>query len=171
MLPATPALIRSKVTDIVGLDQRATVVAIAASPVWPHDERLPLTGDRVAVVRPCASVLAAHDALSRVAELADAEVLVLLTDRDSGELGDGITARPTGQRAVGVPGTKADLKGWPLILSSKIQVRSAVQAANSLRSAATDRPSAVVGRCGGNWSPKHLALTERPASASVICDR
>ncbi len=57
-LIATPALIRSKIADIVSLDQHAKVIAISASPVWPHDERLTLPGDRVAVVRPCASVLA-----------------------------------------------------------------------------------------------------------------
>lgn len=97
-LIATPALIRSKVADIVSLDQHAKVIAISASPVWPHDERLTLPGDRVAVVRPCASVLAAHDELSRAGDLTDTDVLVLLTDRTGADLGDGITARLTGQR-------------------------------------------------------------------------
>src|SRR5262249_37764195 len=76
----------------------ARVVAIAASPVWPHDERVALAGDRVAVVRPCVSVLAVHDQLSQADEVADTEVLVLLTDRDNRDLGESVTARLAGQK-------------------------------------------------------------------------
>lgn len=97
-LLATPALVRSKVASILSTAQYARVIAIAARPVWAHDERISLPGDRVAVVRPCESVLAVHDELSRADDLADVGVLVLLTDRDSRDLGEGITARLTGQK-------------------------------------------------------------------------
>ena len=70
-LLATPALVRSKVASILSAAQHARVIAIAARPVWAHDERVSLPGDRVAVVRPCVSVLAVHDELSRADDLAD----------------------------------------------------------------------------------------------------
>jgi hypothetical protein len=97
-LLATPALVRSKVASILGVAQHARVIAISASPVWTHEERVALPGDRIAVVRRCVSALAVHDQLSRVDELAEDEVLVLLTDADSRDLGEGVTARLAGQK-------------------------------------------------------------------------
>jgi hypothetical protein len=97
-LLATPALVRSKVASILSAAQQARIIAISAKPVWAHDERISLPGDRVAVVRPCVSALAVYDELSRADDLADADVLVLLTDRDSRDLGEGATARLTGQK-------------------------------------------------------------------------
>lgn len=101
-LVATPALVRSRVAGILELARDARVVAIAASPVWPHDERVELAADRVAVVRPCISALAVRDQLSQVSRLADTDVLVLLTDRDSRDLGESITARLAGQKVFGL---------------------------------------------------------------------
>lgn len=98
MLLATPALVRSKVADILKAAQRVRVVAISARPVWAHDERLSLPGDRAAVVRPCVSALAVHDELSRAGDLTGGDVLVLLIDRDSRDLGEDVTARLTGQK-------------------------------------------------------------------------
>jgi hypothetical protein len=97
-LLATPALLRSKVASILSVAQHARVVAISASPVWAHEERIALPGDRTAVVRPCVSALAVHDQLSRAGELTDSDVLVLLTETDSRDLGEGITARLAGQK-------------------------------------------------------------------------
>ena len=97
-LLATPALVRTKVADILSAAQRVRVVAISARPVWAHDERLSLPGDRAAVVRPCVSALAVHDELSRAGDLTGGDVLVLLTDRDSRDLGEDVTARLTGQK-------------------------------------------------------------------------
>jgi hypothetical protein len=90
-LLATPALVRAKASDVLSRLPGARVIALAASPVWTHEEHVSLPGDRVAVVRPCVSELAIHDQLSRVRELADGEVLVLLTDTTN--LGDSITSR------------------------------------------------------------------------------
>ena len=97
-LLATPALVRSKVASILGAVRHARVIAIAAKPVWTHNELVSLPGDRVAVVRPCVSVLAVYDELSRADDLAETDVLVLLTDRDSRDLGEGVAARLTGQK-------------------------------------------------------------------------
>lgn len=97
-LLATPALVRSKVASILGATRHARIIALSAKPVWAHDERVNLPGDRVAVVRPCVSALAVHDELSHADDLVDADLLILLTDRDSGDLGEGITARLTGQK-------------------------------------------------------------------------
>jgi hypothetical protein len=95
-LLATPALVRAKVGDVLSRLPDARVIALAGSPVWSHEERVPLAGDRVAVVRPCVSELAIRDQLTRVRELADGEVLVLLTSTT--ELGDSITSRLARQR-------------------------------------------------------------------------
>jgi hypothetical protein len=95
-LLATPALVRAKAGEVLNRLPDDRVIALAASPVWTHEERVPLPGDRVAVVRPCVSVLAVHDQLTRVRELADGEVLVLLTD--IADLGDSITSRLARQR-------------------------------------------------------------------------
>ena len=97
-LLATPALVRSKVADILSAAQHARVIAISARPVWAHDERLSLPGDRAALIRPCVSALAVHDELSRAGDLTDGDVLVLLTDRDSRDLGEDVTARLTAQK-------------------------------------------------------------------------
>ena len=101
-LVATPALVRSRVAGILELAPEARVVALAASPVWPHDQQVTLAGDRVAVVRPCVSALAVHDQLSQAGLLGDTEVLVLLTDRDTRDLGESITARLAGQKVFGL---------------------------------------------------------------------
>ncbi len=90
-LLATPALVRAKAGDVLSRVPDAQVIALAASPVWTHEERVALPGDRVAVVRRCVSELAVRDQLIRVRELADGEVLVLLTEIT--DLGDSIIAR------------------------------------------------------------------------------
>jgi hypothetical protein len=90
-LLATPALVRAKVGDVLGRLPDARVIALAASPVWTHGERMVVPGDRVAVIRPCESELAVRDQLTRMGQLADGEVLVLLTETT--DLGDSITSR------------------------------------------------------------------------------
>jgi hypothetical protein len=90
-LLATPSLVRAKVGDVLSGLPDARVIALAASPIWNHDERMTLPGDRIAVVRACKSELAVRDQLTRLRELADGEMLVLLTDVT--DLGDSITSR------------------------------------------------------------------------------
>jgi hypothetical protein len=90
-LLATPALVRAKVGNVLSRLSDARVIALAASPVWTHEERVALPGDRIAVIRPCVSELAVRDQLTRLRELTDGEVLVLLTDVT--DLADSITCR------------------------------------------------------------------------------
>ena len=97
-LLATPALVRSKVSDVLRLDSSARVVALLANPSWSYAQRVDLPGGRGAVVRPCVSTLAVRDALSTLEDLAPADVLVLLTESESAALGDSINARLAGQR-------------------------------------------------------------------------
>ena len=100
MLLATPTLVRSKIAEVLKADATARVVALLASPAWPHDERVDLPGGRVAVVRPCVSSLAVRDALSSLDQLPPADVLVLLTELETTALGDSISARLAGQRVL-----------------------------------------------------------------------
>lgn len=95
---AAPVLVRAKVAEVLRRDEKARVVALAAAPVWPHDERLELPGGRGVVVRPCVSTLAIRDELQQVDDLPAGEVLVLLTEYETGELGTSITARLAGQK-------------------------------------------------------------------------
>nr|WP_238361901.1 BREX-2 system phosphatase PglZ [Actinopolymorpha pittospori] len=97
---ATPALVRSKVTDVLQVDSSARVIALLASPSWTHEERVELSGGRTAVVRGCVSTLAVRDALDCLTDLSSTDILVLLTELESAELGDGIKARVAGQRVL-----------------------------------------------------------------------
>ena len=99
-LLATPQLVRAKVGELLRVDPALRVVALKADPVWTHDGEVDLPGGRRAVVRPCLSTLAVRDALTRLGELADRDVLVVLTDRDGTELGDSVTARLGGQKVL-----------------------------------------------------------------------
>ncbi|WP_322753662.1 BREX-2 system phosphatase PglZ [Frankia sp. Cas3] len=100
MLLATPVLVRAKVAEILRRDAEARVIALAAAPVWPHDERLAVSTGRAMIVRPCVSTLAIRDELQRVADLAPGDVLVLLTEHETSELGASVTARFTGQKVL-----------------------------------------------------------------------
>ncbi|SBW22824.1 bacteriophage resistance gene PglZ [Candidatus Protofrankia californiensis] len=97
---ATPVLVRAKVSEVLRRNAEAQVIALAATPVWPHDERLDVSTGRAMVVRPCVSTLAIRDELARVADLAPGDVLVLLTDQETSELGASITARFVGQKVL-----------------------------------------------------------------------
>ncbi|MFD2082893.1 PglZ domain-containing protein [Actinopolymorpha cephalotaxi] len=99
-LLATPALVRSKVVDVLKADNAARVVALLASPSWTHDERVELSNGRGAVVRPCVSTLAMRDALDQLDDLPSSDLLVLLTDQESAELGDSIRARIAGNKVL-----------------------------------------------------------------------
>jgi hypothetical protein len=97
---ATPALVRNKLVEVLRRDEDVRVVALAASPDWPYDEHLDLPAGRTAMVRPCVSTLAVRDQLVRVDKLPKGDVLVLLTDRDSHELGASITSRLAAQKVL-----------------------------------------------------------------------
>lgn len=76
------------------------VVALAATPSWTYPERLDLPGGGHAVVRPRVSTLATRDELSRLDELPDDDVLVLLTDEPDTELGASIKACLAGEKVL-----------------------------------------------------------------------
>lgn len=99
-LLATPALVRAKLTEVLRRAESVRVVALAASPDWPYDERMDLPAGRTAVIRPCVSTLAVRDQLSQLDELAAGELLVLLTDREGRDLGSSITARLAAQKVL-----------------------------------------------------------------------
>lgn len=99
-LLATPALVRSKVADVLRLDPSARVVALLASPSWTYEGQIELPGGRRAVVRGCVSPLAIREALASLDDVPGTDVLVLLTEQDSTTLGDSITARLAGHRVL-----------------------------------------------------------------------
>jgi hypothetical protein len=99
-LLATPALVRSKVADVLRLDPSARVVALLASPSWTYDDHVDLPGGRRAVVRGCVSPLAIREALANLDDVPGTDVLVLLTEQDSTALGDSVTARLAGHRVL-----------------------------------------------------------------------
>jgi PglZ domain len=163
-LLATPQLVRAKVGELLRVDPSLRAVALKAEPVWTHAGELDLPGGRRAVVRPCLSTLAVRDALRRLGELGDRDVLVMLTDRDATELGDSVTARLGGQQVLSLDRWQ-QLEG--LFSASSVDpalVREtwAVDALIALAPGAGYRPVA------GGWLDRDTALAALAESAAGL---
>ncbi|TDC00434.1 BREX-2 system phosphatase PglZ [Micromonospora fluostatini] len=91
---AQPDAVRRKVEAWLAENDPGEVIALKARPEWPDDLTLTVTGLRITVV-PCPTPLAARAALH---DRSAGERLVLLTDLDDSELGDGILAHLSRQR-------------------------------------------------------------------------
>lgn len=91
---ATPPIVRSLLDEARKKGWTGGVLGIRAQPVWPEPAEFVHDGVPVRVV-PCASALAAREAL--LARLPD-HWLVVLTDRDDDDLGEGVTAHMIGDR-------------------------------------------------------------------------
>lgn len=91
---ATPPVLHALLAEAAGKGYPPGVLGVRAQPVWDGSPRFDHDGMPVRVV-PCASALAVREALL---ERQPGRWLVILTDRDDEDLGDGITAHLLGQR-------------------------------------------------------------------------
>ena len=94
MTAAQPAAIRRKVEAWLADDDGTPAIALRAKPEWDGDAVLTIAAVSVRVV-PCRTPLAARAALY---DRADRERLVLLTELNDAELGDGLLAHLSKQR-------------------------------------------------------------------------
>jgi hypothetical protein len=95
--PVGESVLRALVSEAIGDSGGPRVLAVAATPQWAGNEVLETDAGPVRIA-PCISPLAVREVLSGRGDGDDAEVLVILTDRDEHELGQEVMARVWRQR-------------------------------------------------------------------------
>jgi hypothetical protein len=116
VLRVTPAALEQRVASLLQRQPdrqgrpSARVLLVRAEPVW-DGEPIFKVGDRTVHVAACVSTLAVLEQVTGHAQAGDGSVLVVLTDRDAGELGNGVLSQVLGHQVL-------TLEPWSLVLES-----------------------------------------------------
>jgi hypothetical protein len=114
-LRVTPAALEQRVASLLQRQpdrqgRPSARVLVRAEPVWDGEPTFKV-GDRAVHVAACVSPLAVLEQITRHAQAGDGSVLVVLTDRDAGELGNGVLSQVLGHQVL-------TLEPWSLVLES-----------------------------------------------------